>query len=150
MQVMRLLGAIVPIFFLAGCSSGELFDDLDEPTPNVLRGVFQTSGTDGNFDIDVRLRFDDDVLTGAAKCRPRNPKFKEMDLEGEVPLEVSDLDAAEGEFTIPTLSMSADQGELICEAGLRAGTYSYKVEDRKLTLRNKDVAIDLIYGKVGD
>lgn len=139
------------MFLVVGCGDDELFDELDDPTPGVLRGVYQNSSTDGNSDIDLRLRFDTDVITGAAQCRPRNTaKFKPMDIEGEVAMVGANLDAAEGDFTIEALVMSQSQGDLYCEAGLRAGTYHYKVVDLQLTLTTKDVAFPLIYGKVGD
>lgn len=137
-----------------GCSSDEdpeaLFEELDDPTPNVLRGIYRVIVEDGNLTTDLRLRFTEDTLVGAAKCMPKNPAFSPMEVEATSAMSATNLGGAEGDLTVDALDAVKEQRGLFCQLGFRAGTYKYKLEELKLTLTSPDIAVPLIYEKIGD
>src|SRR4051794_40984149 len=48
-----------------------LFDTLPAATPDKLRGVWQSTSTQPNGTVEIRLRFIEHYLVGAAKCTPK-------------------------------------------------------------------------------
>jgi hypothetical protein len=152
-----LFAAVALLLSLTGCAAkkdlldpGNLFGDADPATPNKLRGVYQLLSTDGNSNIEIRLRFTDHYVVGAIKCVPINPKFGPLDVGDKVNMGTDDLDAATGKFSVDTLSMTKDEDPIICEGGLVGDTYDFKVEDLRLTLKRPSVVTPVVYSKIGD
>jgi hypothetical protein len=140
----------------AGCAQdtqekGEaLFDDLDPPSFNRLRGVYTTTVDLSPAEtIEIRLRFTDDVIIGASKCTKSGIT---VIATGEAELSTGAIDAATGTVTLDDLLMSrpyAPGRADLCEAGLRAATYNFRVEEDKLTLWVEG-EMKRTYRKIGD
>jgi len=146
----RVAGLAAILFAAAACSNddpGDLFGDQDAPTPNVLRGTYKLNVDEPGATIEVRLRFNADEIVGAVRCTSK-ANGETLEAGATVPLE-TDVDAAEGEFTIDALVLERNNPPFYCQAGLRAGTYTFKVEELKLTLQTREVLTPLVYGKVG-
>lgn len=151
MRIAMLMTAAAILFFVPACSEstqekGEgLFGELEPATPNKLRGVYSmTADVTSNEKLEMRLRFTDDSVIGGSRCvKEGTPPVLAA---GEAGLATEALDAPTGEITVERLLMQ--QGT--CEAGLPAGTYSFKVEEMKLTLWIQDQPLERVFGKVGD
>src|SRR5215470_1681148 len=73
-----------------------LFGDLDPPTPNTLKGVYQAIIDDAGMTTEIRLQFDKDKLEGAIHCTPKNKAYPPISVGGQIDLSTNDLDAAAG------------------------------------------------------
>jgi hypothetical protein len=152
-NVVRASLAVVALVACTGCSDTpqELFEELDDPTPNKLDGVFRTVVEEAGMTTEVRLRFTSDKIIGIARCTPKNPKFPPIDAEGETAASIEGLDGAEGSFTVdPAWEMTKIATPISCIAGLRRGTHEFKIEEFKMTVRAPDVIEPIIYTKIGD
>jgi hypothetical protein len=153
MLSLRRAAAIVAML-LAGtaCSSddpSDLFEGQDTPTPNVLKGVYKLNIDEPGATIEIRLRFKSDEIVGAVRCTSKAEGGGTLEAGGTVPFD-GDADAAAGSFTIDALVLEKNAPPFYCQAGLRAGTYDFKVEEFKLTLTTQEVVEPIIYAKVGD
>jgi hypothetical protein len=144
---------VLALLTLTACKSkspdDKLYGDLDPPTPNTLKGVYQTVVTDEGMSTEIRLDFEKDTLLGAVRCTPKNPALGEVSVDGQTDLQTDALDAATGQFTVAAFSMEKTVDTTFCQGGLRAATYDFKVEDLKLTLTTKEISEPLVYGKIG-
>lgn len=125
-----------------------LFEDLAPATPNTLRGVWQSTRSENNGTTELRLRFMDKYLVGAAMC------FKDGAdlgvLAGDTTdLEASSLDAATGTVTIGALGFQKEDGIVSCVGGMPAATYSFAIVEDALTLTTNGVRLPTLT-KIGD
>jgi hypothetical protein len=127
-----------------------LFGDLDPPTPNKLKGVYQAVIDEAGMSTEIRLQFDSGTLEGALHCTPKNPAYAPISVGSQIDLSTNDIDAASGTFTIDNFTMDKQVDVIDCQGGLRGGTYNFKVENLKLTLTLPGIAEPIIYGKIGD
>lgn len=138
---------------IAGCSEDDspdaLFSPDDPPTPNILRGTYRLIVDEPGLTTEVRLRFTDDAVAGAARCDSKAKKGSTVIIGGDVELHTDALDEASGRFDVVDLVLDKNVGDISCQAGLRAGTYDFQVEDLRLSLTSKDLPAPLIYEKVG-
>jgi hypothetical protein len=144
--------AFATILLATACSSddpSELFGDQDAPTPNVLKGVYKLNVDEPGASIEVRLRFNEDEIIGAVRCVSKAEGGGTLEAGGTVAFD-GDVEAQEGSFTIAALVLEKNAPPFYCQAGLRAGTYDFKLEELKLTLTAKDVVTPIIYAKIGD
>ncbi len=151
MSSAKFLTVAAVLFTAVACSEdtqskGEaLFEELDPPSPNKLRGVYNSTAEVSSAEtVEIRLRFTDDVLLGASKCIKHNAP--QVIATGETDLSTGGLDAATGKLTVQELVMKKD----FCEGGLPAGTYNFKVEEDKLTLWVEGSLNERTYKKIGD
>jgi hypothetical protein len=148
---LRVLGFLV--LTICGCKKDPpedaLYGSLDPPDPNKLQGVYQLIVSDGGQTTEIRLDFEKDTLSGGVKCTPKNPAYAQITVGGSVALDTGVLEAASGKFTIESFQMEKLEDPIDCQGGLRGGTYSFKVEDLKLTLTLDGVPEPIIYGKLG-
>ncbi len=160
MRGAKMFVAAAILFLSAACSEntqekGEsLFEDLDPPTLNVLRGVYSaTIDIPPAESVEIRVRFTDGSIIGASKCvRAGEPV---VIATAEAGIDTGGLDAATGKVAIQELLMKRDtqtaNGRLfVCEAGIAAATYDFKVEDDKLTLWIPGTKTERVFKKVGD
>lgn len=143
--------AAAALLFLAACTQttqekGEsLFEGLDPPTLNKLRGVYSsTANVSSSETVEIRLRFTDGSVIGAGKCVKTGAA--PVVATAEAVLDTSALDAPTGKLSVQELLMKKDT----CEAGLPAATYDFKVEEDKLTLWIQGQTNERIYKKIGD
>jgi hypothetical protein len=144
---------VLALFAVTACKDDldpeRLWDSLDSPDQNKLRGVYQLLTTDGNSNIEIRLRFTDHTVVGAVRCAPKNPKYEGVEATGTAQMGTNDLDAATGKFDVDALAMSKSQDPIFCEGGLAADTYDFKVEGLRLTLNRPKITEPIIYTKIG-
>jgi hypothetical protein len=148
--------AILVLSSVAACSDEDvpepedLFGSRPAASPNKLHGLYKVVAEEASKSTEIRLWFGEDSLVGAARCTPVSDKFQPITVGGKIKLETDGLDSASGQFTIGTLTMAKNVDEFYCEAGLRAATYDFKVEELKLTLTTPILADPLVYAKIGD
>jgi hypothetical protein len=142
------------VLALTACSDAppeeRLFEDLPEPTPNKLAGVYQAVITDAGMTTEIRLEFLEGSVEGAVKCTPKNPKYPTLTAGGSATMQTDALEAASGKITVDALTMEKTAEGVFCQAGLRAATYDFKVEELGLTLTTPNTPVALKYGKIGD
>lgn len=126
-----------------------LFDTLPAATPDKLRGVWQSTQTQTNGTVEVRLRFTDSYLVGAAKC-VANGSDTPVIAGSTIGLDTTALDAATGKLTIAALSMQKQEGNLVCQAGVPGNTYDFTIADGTLSLAVGDAKLNTSFTKVGD
>jgi hypothetical protein len=150
---------------LLGCSSDSdsdspappapesLFDNLPGPSPNKLRGVYQTTVEQASGTVEIRLRFTQGYVVGAGKCTYKTAGVEPITVGGSVTVDALDnatLDAATGKVTIQTLNFQKTVGNATCQAGLQGASYDFKVEEDKLTLSVPGAINSLSFKKIGD
>lgn len=126
-----------------------LFDALPAATPDTLRGVWgavqeQEAGT-----IEMRVRFMEDYVVGAAKCTPAGGSASVI-AGGSTGLVASDLDASAGTIEFATLGLIATDDAIRCEVTIPGGTYDFAIEDGGLTLTTSTARLAIPFTKVGD
>ncbi|MBX3205432.1 MAG: hypothetical protein KF764_10205 [Labilithrix sp.] len=126
-----------------------LFDTLPAATPNTLRGVWQTTQTASNGTVELRLRFMDRYVVGAAKCVATGSDTPVI-AGGSIGLDTTALDAATGKLTIGSLGFEKQEGNIKCQGGLQANTYDFTIEDNTLTLTVGNAKLNAAFTKVGD
>ncbi len=126
-----------------------LFDTLPAATPDKLRGVWQSTQTQTNGTVEIRLRFTDSYLVGAVKC-VANGSDTPVIAGSTIGLDTTALDAATGKLTIAALSMQKQEGNLVCQAGVPGNTYDFTIADGTLSLAVGDAKLNTSFTKVGD
>lgn len=126
-----------------------LFDTLPPATAGTLRGVWQSMRTQPNGTVDLRLRFTDGHLVGAAKCIANGSDTAAL-AGGSTGLDTTALDAATGKLTIGQLVFEKQEGNLLCKAGLPGNTYDFTIADGTLTLAAGAAKLDTSFTKIGD
>lgn len=125
-----------------------LFDSLPAASPNKLRGVWSTTQEQAGGTIEIRIRFIEKYIVGAAKCSPKAGDA--VIAGGTIGLDTTALDAANGKVTIGSLVMDKKTDTVQCQAQVPGGSYDFTVEDAKLTLTMPNAAGSLQLAKVGD
>ena len=126
-----------------------LFDTLPAATPDKLRGVWQSTQTQTNGTVEIRLRFTDAYLVGAAKCIA-NGSDSPILAGATIGLDTTALDAATGKLTIGALNIQKQEGNLVCQAGVPGNTYDFTIADGTLSLAVGDAKLNTSFTKVGD
>ena len=154
--------AATALLFFAACSSKDkgpsdsglppdpetLFEDLPAATPNTLRGVWQSTRPENNGTTELRLRFMDKYLVGAAMCFTEGADLGV--LAGDTTdLETSSLDTAAGTVKIGSLGFQKQDGIVSCVGGMPAATYNFAIVDNTLTLTTNNVRLPTLT-KIGD
>jgi len=159
--ILRAAGAFL---LLAACSSDSndadstppppapetLFDTLPAASPNVLRGVWGNTQNQATGTIEIRLRFVEKYVVGAAKCTPKGEGATSVIAGGSIGLATDALDAATGKLTIGSLGFQKQEGNLLCQVSLPANTYDFTVADKTLTLAVGAATVSPSFEKVGD
>jgi hypothetical protein len=151
--------AAVAFLVLTACASEDdsdpppapetLFDTLPAASPDKLRGVWQSTQTQQNGTVEIRLRFMEKHLVGAAKCLAKGSDTPVL-AGGSVGLDTSALDAATGKVTVGTLALQKQEGNLICQLSLQGNTYDFTIENGTLTLAVGNAKLNTVFTKVGD
>ena len=151
------LFVLVMAMAAAGCGDPDppapetLFAGPAGASPNKLRGVFQAIVDEPGMSTEIRLRFAEGFLVGAARCTPKARGLAPIDVGGTVGMETDNLDDKSGSFSLPTaLVMDKTVDGTSCQAGLRAGSYSFNIDELRLAVTPPAVVEPLLYGKLGD
>lgn len=158
-----LRAAIAAALVLGACSSDSssssgppppapetLFDTLPAATPDKLRGVWENKQDQSGGSIDLRVRFIEKYVVGAAKCTATGSDTGVI-AGGNIGLVTTDLDAATGKIEFGTLGLSKTENGLQCEASLPGGTYNFTIKDGALSLTRSDGAVlQGSFTKIGD
>ncbi|MBX3198586.1 MAG: hypothetical protein KF894_10670 [Labilithrix sp.] len=126
-----------------------LFETLPAASPNTLRGVWQTTQTASNGTVELRLRFMDRYVVGAAKCVATGSDTAVI-AGGSIGLETTALDAATGKLTIGSLGFEKVEGNVKCQGGLPANTYDFTIVDDTLTFAVGEAKLNAAFTKIGD
>ncbi|MBX3261137.1 MAG: hypothetical protein KF782_15745 [Labilithrix sp.] len=126
-----------------------LFEALPAASPNTLRGVWQTTQTASNGTVELRLRFMDRYVIGAAKCVVTGSDTGVI-AGGSIGLDTAALDAATGTLTIGSLGFEKQEGNVKCQGGLPANTYDFTIVDNTLTLTVGGAQLNAAFTKIGD
>jgi hypothetical protein len=154
--------AIAIAFLLTACSSDDntdsgppppapetLFETLPAASPEKLRGVWQSTQTQPDGTVELRVRFTDKYLVGAAKCLAKGSDTPVV-AGGSIGLETTALDAATGKVTFGTLGVLKEEGGLRCEASLPGNTYDFRIEGSSLSFSVGNAKLNLALTKIGD
>lgn len=161
MSSSTLRAAVAALALLTACSSGGAEDDAPPPpapetlfgtlpaaTPDKLRGVWQSTQTQENGTVEIRLRFVDKYLVGAAKCSAKGGP--EVIAGGSIGLSTTALDAATGKVTFGTLGFQKEENGLRCEVALPGDTYDFTIADGALSLAKGNARLSTTFTKIGD
>lgn len=153
--------AIAAGLFLFACSSSSddsgpppptpesLFQGLPAATPDKLRGVWQTTQDASGGTVELRLRFVEKYLVGAAQCTTTD-KSVSVIAGASIGLDASGLDAATGKVTFGALTLHKQENGLDCQAALPGNTYDFKIDGGTLSLSVGDAKLNTTFTKVGD
>ena len=111
--------------------------------------MWQSTQTQPNGTVEIRLRFTDSYLVGAAKC-VANGSDTPVIAGSTIGLDTTALDAATGKLTIAALTMEKQEGNLVCQAGLPGNTYDFTIAEGTLSLAVGDAKLNTSFTKVGD
>ncbi|MDF2697799.1 MAG: hypothetical protein K0S65_6182 [Labilithrix sp.] len=126
-----------------------LFDMLPAASPGKLRGVWQSTQTQPNGTVEIRLRFMEKYAVGAAKCVATGSETAVL-TGGAVGLETTALDAATGKLTVGALGFQKQEGNILCQVSLPANTYDFTIEGETLSLAVGEAKLNTSFTKVGD
>lgn len=123
-------------------------------TPDKLRGVWQNSQAQTNGTIDLRIRFIERYVVGAARCTATNGPT--VIAGGSIGLDTADLDSdihagKTGKITFGTLGLLKEENGLHCEVALPGNTYVVTIaEDGSLSFTTGDAKLSLTFKKIAD
>jgi hypothetical protein len=125
-----------------------LFETLPAASPGKLRGVWQSTQTQPNGTVEVRIRFMERYAVGAARCLVTGSDAPVITGDS-VELETTALDAATDKLTLGALALKKQEGNLVCQASLPGNTYDFTIEGETLTLSVGDAKLNTPLTKVG-
>lgn len=126
-----------------------LFADLPAATPEKLRGVWQNTSKPQGGTVELRLRFMEHYVVGAAKCTADGSDTPVI-AGSSIGLETTALDAASGKATFATLGMVKEANQLHCEASVPGAAYDFTIKDGVLSFTTSNAKLNVTFTKVGD
>ncbi len=126
-----------------------LFDTLPAATPDKLRGVWKTTTTQGVVTLELRIRFTERYVVGAAKCTVKDSDQSVL-VGGSTGLVTQALDAASGKVEMGSLGFQKTENNLQCGASLPGDNYDFTIEEGTLSFRTATARLSTTFTKIGD